>query len=438
MQTGNVTTPFGRRPISLALVKGQMDAADIKDGKTVDKWRVFRDICEARAKLGVSDRALAVLNALLTFYPEKDLAAEHGLVVFPSNAQLSVRAHGITGTTLRRHLAILVEAGLIIRKDSPNGKRYSRKDGDGAVEDAFGFSLATLLARSEEFAQMAQAVAAERRQARLIRERFTICRRDIRKLLSAAVEEGATGNWAALEAHYVGLLVGLPRAPGMADFVSVLDELEMLREEIVNQLDVQLNPDKTDGNDDQNGRHIQNSNTESSYEVEPVSKEDRGENPTNPSSAMQAAGAKAEAPNGEAEVKDRYGSGRGPAKSASREPVNSIAAFPLGLVLKACPDIAMYSPGGVVTSWRDLMGAAVVVRSMLGVSPSAYQEACEILGPEQAATVIACILERAGHINSAGGYLRNLTRRAKQGEFALGPMLMALMRANGRDVRMTG
>jgi len=64
------------------------------------------------------------------------------------------------------------------------------------------------------------------------------------------------------------------------------------------------------------------------------------------------------------------------------------------------------------------------------VSPSAYQDACEAMGPENAAVAIACILERAGHINSAGGYLRDLTRKAERGEFSLGPMLMALMRAN--------
>ncbi len=84
------------------------------------------------------------------------------------------------------------------------------------------------------------------------------------------------------------------------------------------------------------------------------------------------------------------------------------------------------------------MSAAVVVRSMLGVSPSAYQEACGILGPENAAVVMACILERGGHINNAGGYLRDLTRKAERGEFSLGPMLMALMRANGSPSRKAG
>jgi replication initiation protein RepC len=108
------------------------------------------------------------------------------------------------------------------------------------------------------------------------------------------------------------------------------------------------------------------------------------------------------------------------------------------MVLQACPQISDYGPGGSVFSWRDLMTAAVVVRSMLGVSSSAYEEACGILGPENAATIVACILERGGHINSAGGYLRDLTRRAERGEFSIGPMLMALMRGNGASGLGTG
>lgn len=112
--------------------------------------------------------------------------------------------------------------------------------------------------------------------------------------------------------------------------------------------------------------------------------------------------------------------------------------YPLGLVLQACPEIIPFGPGGTVSSWRDLMTAAVVVRSMLAVSPSAYEDACTVLGPENAATVIACILERSGHINSAGGYLRELTRKAERGEFSLGPMLMALARANGAPSKRTG
>ena len=36
------------------------------------------------------------------------------------------RANGMPPTTLRRHLAVLVDCGLIVRRDSPNGKRFAR------------------------------------------------------------------------------------------------------------------------------------------------------------------------------------------------------------------------------------------------------------------------------------------------------------------------
>lgn len=70
---------------------------------------------------------------------------------------------------------------------------------------------------------------------------------------------------------------------------------------------------------------------------------------------------------------------------------------------------------------------------MLGVSPSTYQEACELMRPENAAVAVAAILERAGHINSAGGYLRNLTMPAVVDEFSLGPMIMTLLCANSEN-----
>ena len=92
-------------------------------------------------RLGVSERSLSVLNALLTFHPETALTGEDDLIVFPSNDQLSLRAHGMPASTLRRHLAVLVDAGLIVRRDSPNGKRYARKGSAGAIELAFGFDL---------------------------------------------------------------------------------------------------------------------------------------------------------------------------------------------------------------------------------------------------------------------------------------------------------
>jgi replication initiation protein RepC len=396
MQIGRVTTPHGR-PMTLALVRGQLETADRSPSKAINKWKVFNDIGETKAIFGLQDRSITVLQALLSFYPGDELSDEGGgLVVFPSNNQLSLRAHGIAGTTLRRHLAALVDAGLIERRDSPNGKRYAHRGRGGEIEAAFGFSLAPLLARSAELANLAQQVAAERLRFKRAKEALSLCRRDVRKLISAAMEEGADGDWATIESMFIDLLARLPRSPQREDVDSVLEEMELLREEIINRLEIQLNTKKTDVNDHHDDRHIQNSNPESFNDLEPSSQNEQGEKPS-------------QKPNRIAE----------PQK-----------AYPLPLVLRACPQIADYTPGGRIDGWRDLMAAAVVVRSMLGVSPSAYQEACEVMGAENAAIAVACILERAEHINSAGGYLRDLTRKAARGEFGLGPMLMAALRAN--------
>jgi replication initiation protein RepC len=47
----------------------------------------------------------------------------------------------------------------------------------------------------------------------------------------------------------------------------------------------------------------------------------------------------------------------------------------------------------------------------------------------QAAITLAAILQRSDQINSAGGYLRSLTDKAREGKFSTWPMVMALLRA---------
>ena len=100
--------------------------------------------------------------------------------------------------------------------------------------------------------------------------------------------------------------------------------------------------------------------------------------------------------------------------------------------MDACPDLADYARGGVA-NWRDFMAAVAVVRPMLGISPSAWEEARLEMGDIAAGMVVAAILQRGPAINSAGGYLRGLTEKARAGAFTVGPMLMALIGVRKRD-----
>src|SRR5580698_11270621 len=174
------TTPFGRRSLSLAHVATQMASKHRPAAATVNKWTVYHDICAAKLRLGLPDRSLTVLEALLTFHPETVLTGDD-LIVFPSNDRLALRAKGMAPTTMRRQLALLVDAGVIIRRDSPNGKRFARKTAGGSIRQAFGFDLAPIVARAAEFKNLAEEVQADRCALQYSRERISLARRDIVK-----------------------------------------------------------------------------------------------------------------------------------------------------------------------------------------------------------------------------------------------------------------
>ncbi|WP_082336726.1 plasmid replication protein RepC [Rhizobium ecuadorense] len=418
MESESVTTPFGRRPMTLGMLLKQRRGEAIEAGTRRNKWKLFRSVCEARAGLGVSDRALTVLDALLTFFPDDELSGEKGLVVFPSNMQLCLRARGMAAATLRRHLAGLVEAGLISRKDSPNGKRYIRRNREGGVDEVYGFSLAPLLARATEIETIAARIAAARQMLRAMKERLTICRRDIAKLISAAIEEALPGDWERISSMFHALLEHIPRVATPENLAPILEELETVRRDIINTLESQDKNQLSSTNESRIEHHIQNSNPESISESEPgLEARQEANRHHQPRAGLERREPKMAGKDGEG------------SPATARTNAGGLKSVPLGTVLQACPDIIDYGPGGAVASWRDLMMAAMVVRSMLAVSASAYEEAARVMGPENAAAVMACILQRGGRINSAGGYLRDLTRRAERGEFALGPMLMALLRS---------
>ncbi|RUM95653.1 replication initiation protein RepC [Pseudaminobacter arsenicus] len=393
METYVATTPFGRRPMSLAYLQAQRVSREIAEGKVIDKWKAYRDLCEGKSIIGVSDRALAVLAALLSFYPDTDLSEETGLIVFPSNKQLSLRAHGMADATLRRHLAALLDCGLITRRDSPNGKRFARKGRGGELEDAFGFSLAPLLARADEFAQAAACVRAHNRALKLMRERITLHRRDIGKLIEAAVQEGVPGDWRGLWQRFRVVVDGIPRRATVDALEPFLVDLALIREEIDILLESHINTVNQSANESQNERQQSDSNTNDSTTFEPAY--------------------------------EKCGSNIEPITRSTEKP----RSYPLGLVLKACPEIIDYAVDGI-DNWRDFCATAAQVRGYLGVLPSAYEETCHVMGHQAAGIVIACILQRAQHIHSAGGYLRVLTKKARAGAFSVGPMLMAALKAN--------
>ena len=373
------TTPFGRRPVTAALIEQARAARAPASTPQVDKWEIFRALCVGRAAFGVSDRDLTVLNALLSFHQEASLSDNESLIVFPSNRALSERAHGMAESTLRRHLAALVGAGLILRHDSPNGKRYATRAADGSIARAFGFDLRPLLVRAREIMQAAAEARAAAERLRRLREEVVLMKRDLLKLIEYGRESQPGAPWEAFEQAALAFHKRLRRK---MDFAALEALAADLREQLAEIRDILSETEEMSGNDADYERHHSNSKPDS-HDSEPAHEE---------------------------------------GKATRAEP-----SLPLALVLKACPDILPYAPHAP-KHWHELVALAGFVRGMMGVSPDAWRQAQAVMGPEVAAITLAAILQRIGEIKSPGGYLRALTRKAETGAFSPGPMILALLR----------
>jgi replication initiation protein RepC len=109
-----------------------------------DKWDILAHLTAAAEIYELNHRTLGVLKALMTFLPGRIIDPSHlGAIVFPSNRTLSNRLNGMPDSTLRRHLARLVQLGIVNRHESANRKRFARKVGQG-IQIAFGFDLSPL------------------------------------------------------------------------------------------------------------------------------------------------------------------------------------------------------------------------------------------------------------------------------------------------------
>ncbi len=391
-------SPF-MRPISHAHLRVIERPEASVPGKPVNKWELLRELSKAQAAFGVTERDLTVLQGLLSFFPDDALGGNAEMVVFPSNKTVCERLNGMPCSTMRRHLSRLVEAGLLMRRDSPNGKRYVRKHGDERV--TFGFDLCPLYCRAEEIARAAEAVREAEDRVRRLREVVSLMRRDLAALAEFGEEmQPRLGFWDQLRDTAALTARALRRKLSLEDLSAYRANLETLLDQARNLID---GPEAEDmnTNDARFERHHHNSNKDS-IDFEP---------------ALEQGGAAADAP--DAETGEIEADVEGP-------DTRRVPKIPLHLVIAGCPSLKTFYQGDI-RHWHQLFDAACQVRPAMGISASAWEEAQRCMGPEQASIVVVAMLERFAEIKSPGGYLRALTSKAAAGEFSCGPMVMALM-----------
>ena len=404
-----LTTPFGGGHFSAALIERQfwLDEQRKKaedggnDSTAVNKWQLLRALTEARVYFLVSDRTITVLEALLSFHQSAELDGREDIIVFPSNAELSRRTRGMAPATLRRHLSALVKGGFIIRKDSPNGKRYCRRGTEGSIQDAYGFNLAPFALMAAEIYDQAEQEITHQKEIKKSRAQVTNLLRDCRRLIELAFEEGcahhALERWKEFEGRLDSLSGRLRRTEPLEALQAKFAQLAVLLAEIeelwLYELDHQNK--EMSANDVTNERHIHNSNTDTHFDKSIENLKSRAEDAEE---------------DGELE------------NATERRGDYQISLNKLRL---CCPNFTDYARDGL-DSWADARRAAELVRPMLGISQDAWVKAQQLMGEGIAIAVLAYITQRFDEIKSPGGYLRALTARAELGKLSIKAMLDSL------------
>ena len=335
-------------------------------GKAASYWPVIDALTTARETYGLRPASLVVLKALCSFLPKDLVLGDEPLLVWPSNATLIERASGIPERSLRRHLDRLVEAGLIQRKSSNNGKRFALRLRH-AVIDAFGFDLSPLFRRQDEILAAAEditlrddLIASLRCKIRIAlhhRQSSTLAlsaeeEADVLRLLRRKAEISELREMLALLAEDMNAIAALPQT---------VSPQAMKAEDLA-------------ATNSQNDRHILNTNKESIHSVLA--------NPT------------------EADLEDQ------PLKHCLEQ-------------LAPTLDFASEK----IDNWSKLHRLADHLSPMLGIKDALLQSAKRKMGAEASSLTLLCLVQLTGKLNKPAAYFQRLIQRAEAGSFSLKGLL---------------
>jgi len=225
--------PTGLRRLTLSLLQATRAAEDftgLPQGVSLP-GQVLAAFKVAAPRLGLAPRLVHAVDWLFKFTQPQDWEVGGRPIVWPS-AATQQEALSLSRSQVKALNRGLIEAGLISMKDSPNGKRYGRRDHQGRIIEAYGFDLSPLAARHAEFLRLAAEAKTERAERAQLRRRATIARNGITQILETVAEYGfADENWTTL-LHDSDRLAGtLRRIEGLGELTFAVERLERWQRE---------------------------------------------------------------------------------------------------------------------------------------------------------------------------------------------------------------
>jgi replication initiation protein RepC len=400
--------------------------AEVGEQLTIPKTRAIVATKKVAAAIGLKSQDLLLLDTFGAVTQPQDWEQGRRPIVWASNHFLMEQT-GFSLATLRRHVRRLCEVGVISMKDSPNGKRWGRRDADGVIVEAYGFDLAPMAARAEEFEALYEHLQAERALCASLRNAITVTRRMIRAKIEKALEAGLRGPWSNLQDVFRELLKGLPaRSERAGRLECYLDRIKAFLASVEQSFEMAFDwPTQTDA------AHTSKASSErqDTINMKPTSLENETHilttNQPNPviSNHFETKHAAGVVPKEPVVEPDERLENVDLDINWSTHTNKRSSDIDVPTLMASCPHFAEMARGsqGFMRDWNDVHRAAAALRPIVGISEDAWNVANKILGPAVAAASIALILDKSteGEIKSPGGYLRGLVERAQIGELHL-------------------
>ena len=400
--------------------------AEVGERLTIPKSQAIVAVKKVATAIGLKSQDLLLLDTFGAVTQPQDWEEGRRPIVWASNHFLMEQT-GFSLATLRRHVRRLCEVGVISMKDSPNGKRWGRRDADGVIVEAYGFDLAPLAARAEEFEALYAALQAERSECASLRNAITVTRRMIRAKIEKALETGLRGPWRDLEERFTALLDGLPkrseRVGGLEAFLAKVRTLLVTVEQAFEAaFDWPAHSDLKRSPEDPSCKLVSENMRPTSLGNETRIRTTNEPDPVK-SNRFETKHAAGVAPD-ELEVEPVDASEEVDLDiSWSTHNTTRGSSVDIPMLMASCPHFAEMAraTGGYLRDWNDVHRAAAALRPIVGISEDAWNVANKVLGPAVAAASIALILDKSsnGEVKSPGGYLRGLVERAQIGELHL-------------------
>lgn len=415
----------------------------------VSKDSLLRNVRVAAREYGLTPAEFDYLAYLIAFTHEVDwqpYTVSHPIVY---QSVLATALHfGVSERQVRNwERAIHDKTGWLTWRDYGSHKRFGARDERGRLLYGYGVDLAPLAAQYAEIEQLATEAQEVERTWKACRREISALKRSITAKVGFLFDLGNSGQvaedaWREVES--------LPRIAAGTPLKTLLSWRERLRSaaEAVS-VEIEKHRETVDGSRDISApaerefRHIQTTNNQESANADtcsPQGREKRGGVPPQPAAANHSGleGSPEEPVSRDGPVKASKAPESGPERSGSQAYPSGSDKITLKMLLNAASEeLRGHLPvrPGVPLDWSQVVEAAEKRRAELGISPSAWVDACLTIGRVPAAVAVAVIDRNTGRIDwntveNPGGYLRAMVGRAREGQLDLGKSVFGILARN--------